>query len=399
MPLSALAVRNAKPTGKPYKLADGGGLYLLVTPTGSRLWRLDYRFGGKRKTLALGAFPDVSVADARDARETARKQLRGGTDPSAAKRKSRQSTAHDQLRGFNSVAQRWFDARRGGWVEGYADRIWSRIKADILPSFGTQDVSAIAPDAVLTALRAIEARGAVETAHRVRNYLEDIFRYAKAEGLVQVNPAVDLSDALATPPPPKRRTAIKAQELPGLLTALKTYDGEVQTRLAIQLALLTFVRTSELRYARIDEFEGLDGTEPLWRIPAERMKMRNPHLVPLASQAVTVVTALTKISPGNGHLFPARSGEGAMSENTMLYALYRMGYHSRATIHGFRGTASTILNEKGFNRDWIERQLAHVERDDVRAAYNTAEWLPQRREMMSWWADYLEGLERGCPAA
>lgn len=390
MPLSSVAIRNAKAQARPYKLADTGGLYLLVNPSGSKLWRFDYRLAGKRKTLAIGAYPVVGLADARDCRDDAKKSLRSAVDPSGRSRNQKLHSAAMGRRTFAMVATRWFDARKEGWVEGYRRRVWSRIVADIIPLVGEKPVDEIDPDDLLEALRRIEGRGAIETARRVKNYLQDVFRYAKSERLVKVNPADDLTDALATPPPPRRRTALKARELPSFLTALQNYDGDERTLLAIRLTLLTFVRTSEVRFARWNEFEDLDGPSPVWRISAERMKMRNEHLVPLAPQAVEVIKSISRLGRAGGFVFPGATDRGVISENTMLFALYRMGYHQRATIHGFRGTASTILNENGFNRDWIERQLAHVERDDVRAAYNAAEWLPQRREMMRWWGSFLD---------
>jgi integrase len=394
MSLTAVGVRNAKSGDKPYKLADSGGLYLLINPQGSKLWRLDYRFDGKRKTLALGNSQDVPLAEAREARDDARKALRNGVDPGDVRKAAKARQVVDESRQFKAVAERWFAARKSRWVEGYSDRIWSRVEADVLPELGSLPVNEVTAEQVLSALRVIEQRGAIETARRVGNYIQDIFRLAKAERLVVANPADDLAAALSARPPAKRRAALKAAELPKFLRDLKSYNGEAQTRLALQLTLLTFVRTSEVRFAQWSEFENLDGAEPLWRIPAERMKMRAEHLVPLSKQAVDVLEGLRKISSGDGSLFPAPTVSGVMSENTMIYALYRMGYHRRATVHGFRGTASTILNEQGFNRDWVERQLAHAERDEVRAAYNAAEWLPQRRKMMAWWADHLDNCQK-----
>lgn len=390
MSLTAVGVKNAKPADKPFKLADSGGLYLLVNPRGSKLWRFDYRFDGKRKTLALGAAQDVALAEARDLRDDARKSLRNGIDPGHARKTAKVRDAVDEAKRFEVVAKRWFEARKGRWVEGYSDRIWSRVQSDVLPDIGPLFVDAITADDVLRVLRAIEGRGAIETARRVGNYIQDIFRLAKAERLVVANPADDLGDALAARPPAKHRAALKAADLPKFLSDLADYQGDAQTRLALKFTLLTFVRTSEVRFAQWDEFEDLDGPEPLWRIPDERMKMRAEHLVPLAKQAVSLLRDIKALTPGDDFLFPAPTVSGVMSENTMIYALYRMGYHSRATVHGFRATASTVLNEKGFNRDWIERQLAHAERDEIRAAYNAAEWLPQRRKMMAWWADFLE---------
>jgi len=391
MPLSSLGIKAALGKAKPYKLVDGDGLYLVVTPTNSKLWRLDYRYGGKRKTLSMGAFPAIKLADARDQREAARRKLKAGEDPALGKGALEARPDSQPRETFADLAKRWFKARQRRWTAAYAMRIWNRIAGDIIPVLGDKAPQDVTSDDVLRALRRIEARGAVETARRIRGYVEDIFKFAKAEKLVQANPADDLLDALATPAPPKRRKALKAKDLPGFLETLSNFRGDIQTRLALRLVMLTFVRTSELRFAQWDEFEDLGGKEPLWRIPGARMKMRNEHIVPLAPQAVSTLKELRKLAGDSEFVFPAPTVAGVMSENTMIYALYRMGYHSRATVHGFRGTASTILNEKGFNRDWIERQLAHVELNEVRSAYNAAQWLPQRRKMMSWWANYLDG--------
>lgn len=222
---------------------------------------------------------------------------------------------------------------------------------------------------------------------------EDIFKFAKAEGLLKLNPAIDIAHALAKPRPTKRRTAVLASDLPDFLKSVSSYHGDEITQTALRFVLLTFVRTGEVRGARWREFEGLDGDQPLWRIPAERMKMRQEHIVPLAPQAVLLLKQLDRPSDPDALVFVPRGGRKPLSENTLIYAVYRMGWHSRATVHGIRGTASTILNEHGFNRDWIERQLAHSERDGVRAAYNSAEWLSGRRTMMEWWANYLQMAE------
>lgn len=282
--LSAIGVRNAQPRATPYKLADAGGLYLLVNPGASKLWRFDYSFDGRRKTLALGAFPEKGLADAREERDEAKRRLRAGADPSAERKGRRGSGATPVVdhRSLRSVATRWFAARKGAWVPSYSSRVWSRIEGDILPALGSRPVGEIQPEKLLAALRQIEARGAIEMARRVKSHLDDLFRYAKSEKLVPFNPCEDLADALATPAPPKRRAALKGRELPEFLRKLDNYDGDPRTKLAIHLTLLTFVRTNEVRFAAWEEFEDLDGKEPLWRIPAERMKMRDEHLVPLA---------------------------------------------------------------------------------------------------------------------
>ena len=390
MSLTVTQITAARPAARPYKMADGGGLYLLVTPSASKLWRLDYRHHERRLTLALGSFPDLKLADARERRDDAKKALRRGLDPAETLGTRRRRIIEAARPTFADLAERWFQARKRRWCEGYALRIWNRIAQDIIPVLGERPPAEITSEEILAALRGIEARGSIETARRVRTYVENIFKFAKAERSVAVNPAEDLVEALQTPPPPKRRAALKARDLPTFLEDLAHYDGEARTRLALEFTLLTFVRTSEVRLAEWSEFEDLRGPEPLWRIPAARMKMRNEHLVPLAPQTVKLLLRLKSLAGASTYVFPAEPPSGVMSENTMIYALYRMGYHSRATVHGFRGTASTVLNEKGFNSDWIERQLAHVDSDEVRSAYNSAQWLSQRRGMMIWWASYLD---------
>lgn len=387
MPLTSLEVKNAVAADKPYKLADGGGLYVLVTTKGARLWRLDYRFAGKRRTLALGAFPKVGLTAARDLRTAAKDLLERGLDPTRLKNGA---PAGDEGARFRVIGERWFEANKGGWAEGYAARVLARLEDDIYPEIGELDVAVIDAQVLLKAIRKIEARGSIEMARRVKNYCSKIFRFAVAEGLAARDPAHDVGAALMRPKPVKHRAALRAVELPTFLQKLESYDGLPLTRLALKFAMHTLVRTNEIRFAVRSEFEGLDGTAPLWRIPGERMKMRSEHIVPLSTQSVALLREILPLA-GNGPLvFPGDAKGGAMSANTMIYALYRLGYHGRATVHGFRGMGSTILNERGFNSDWIERQLAHVERDDVRAAYNSAQWLKERREMMQWWSDYLD---------
>jgi integrase/cold shock CspA family protein len=396
MTLSVLQIQAAKPASKPYKLFDRDNLYLIVTPKGSKLWRFDYRLEGVRKTLALGQFPDVKLAEARDLRDAARKTVRGGDDPAEPRRLKRAEARAKRGRdSFAAIAKRWFAARQRRWCPAYAARIWSRIDDDLIRSVGNRPIQEVTGQHLLAALRKIEERGSVETARRVRCHAEDLFKFARAEGLVADNPAANLIDALARPAPPRHRAALKARDLRPFLEALATYDGEAATRLAVEFVLLTFVRTQEARLAQWDEFEGLEGPSPLWRIPAERMKMRSEHLVPLAPRVVAILLELKTLAEDSPFVFPGVTGAGVMSCNTMIYGLYRMGYHSRATIHGFRRTASTTLNEHGFNADWIERQLAHTEQNDVRSAYNAAEYLAQRRTMMLWWADYIDAVRHG----
>jgi integrase len=388
MPLTDAKLRSLKPAGKPQKIADSGGLHILVTPGGSRLWRLAYRFGGKQKLLALGKYPDVSLANARLAREVARKQLEDGQDPSEVRKAEKRRTKIAAGQTFAAVADEWFDSQKDRWVASYSDRLRRRLDDDLIARLGKRPIAEIEPIEVLDVVRAIERRDAVEMGRRVLQMASAVFRYGVATSRCPRDPTADLRGALRAREPVKRRSALAADALPDFLKRLAAYDGDASTRLALEFALLTFVRTAELRFARWSEFEDLDGDEPLWRIPAERMKMRRAHLVPLSSMAVDVLCRLKQLGGKSELVLPADTRSGVISENTMLYALYRLGYHGRATVHGFRSTASTILNENHFNRDWIEMQLAHAD-GSVRAVYNAAEWLPGRRTMMDWWAEYL----------
>lgn len=388
--LTDTAIRALKPAGKIIKVSDGAGLQLHVQKSGSKLWRFAYRYNGKQQALAIGAYPLVGLSKARSKRDVLQLALDEGRDPAQVLREEKKKASEPEVSTFEAAAKAWFAARKSGWTEGYADRVWSRVEDDLVSEFGSTPIPEVERGEVLAALRKIEARGAIEMAKRVKQYAHDIFRFARAEGWVAINPVDDLGEALAKSPRKKRRAALKAVEMPEFMGKLAAYEGEHLTRLALRLTLLTFVRTSETRFARWSEFEDLDGPEPLWRIPAERMKMRNEHLVPLSRQAVAVVEELRGLKIPGPLLFPAATRSNVISENTMIFALYRMGFHGRATVHGFRGTASTLLNENGFNRDWVERQLAHVEEDEVRASYNAAEWLPKRRRMMQWWANWLD---------
>ena len=389
MPLTDAKLRALKPAAKPYKVSDSEGLHALVTTAGSVLWRFAYRFDGKQKLLALGTYPYVPLIDARAARQEAKRLLREGKDPSherkLEKRRQRVAAGHT----FQAVADEWFELRKDMWAKSYADRLRSRLDADLLPELGNRPIASIEPIEVLDAIRKVEKRDAVEMAKRIMQMASAIFRYGVATSRCARDPTFDLRGALRPPKEVKGRSALPTADLPDFLQRLAAYDGDDLTRLALELVVLTFVRTAELRFATWAEFEGLDGDEALWRIPAGRMKMRRAHLVPLSPQAVLVLAKIKQLHPRSDLLFPAPTRSKVISENTMLYALYRMGYHGRATVHGFRKTASTVLNEQHYNRDWVEMQLAHAE-GSVRSIYNAAEWLPGRREMMRWWADYLD---------
>lgn len=392
MPLTDTGIRKAKPRAQPYKVSDGGGMYLLVTPKGASYWRLDYRFAGKRRTLALGVYPTVTLSNARVRREDARVLLDKNIDPSIAKKASKRLAKLANENTFEAIAREWLQNQRNRLAPRYRALLLARFEADIFPQIGSRLVTNIDAPELLEALRKVEKRGALETARRLRQICGQVFRYAVATGRATRDPSVDLKGALSSPGRKRGHKAMAREELSQFLADVEAYDGDPRTRLALRLIVLTFVRTSELRAARWSEFENLDAQNALWRIPAERMKMKAEHIVPLAPQAITVLRQLRGQSGSDASpfLFPSPSREGFMSYNTMLFALYRLGYHGRATVHGFRAMASTALNEMGFRPDVIERQLAHEERNRVRAAYNRAEYLDQRRDMMNRWANYLD---------
>jgi integrase len=386
MPLTALGVKHAKPKDKPYKLSDEKGLYLLVTPSGGKLWRFDYRFEDKRKTVSFGKWDEVELGDARQRRDTARQAISEGRDPAAP-----EVGPVDPKNYFEAVARDWHASAKIAWTPRYAKLVLGRLEADIFPHLGKEDINSIEPPRLLEVIRKIEDRGALEMAKRVKNHCSEIFQYGIAEGRCRRDPAAEIHRAMKKARPKKHMAAVPPSEFPALVTKLHAYDGDEITKLALQFTLITMVRTQETRFAQITEFEKLDGTDPLWRLSAERMKMSREHLVPLPRQAVKIIKRVQKMFPDSPYLFPATSKTGTISENTMLYALYRMGYHSRQTTHGLRSCASTILNESGrFQPDWIETQLAHADSDKIRGAYNAAIYLPYRRRMLQWWADFVE---------
>jgi len=393
MALNIPQIKNAKPTAKSYKLADGGGLYLLIHTNGSKYWRLKYRFGGKEKTLALGVYPDVSLADAREQRQEAKKHLRNFVDPSEDRKQRKQATVSKTVNSFETVAKEWWNKQVGRWSPDHATRVWGSLEADVLRYLGHRPVSEITTDEVLAVVRRIEKRQALDVAGRVLQRCGSIFRYAIQTRRATNNPTTDCAGALETRKR-QHRLALKKTELPAFLQALKNYDGHPITRLALTLLTITFVRPGELRSASWDE---LDLDNKIWRIPAERMKMGTEHLVPLSRQAIAVLDELRSYTGDDKYLFTGeRSRLKPISDNTMIYAMYRLGYKSRATPHGFRTSASSILNEEGFNPDAIERQLSHMERNQVRGAYTQhAEYLKERITMMDWWGNYLEQLETG----
>ena len=383
-------IRQAKPADKPYKLSDGGGLFLLVKPGGSKLWRLKYRFGGKEKLLAIGSYDKgVSLKKAREERDKARKQLVEGIDPGASRKEEKHAEREQIENTFRAIALNWAETYGAHWTESHRARVVTSLEADAFPALGDLPIREITPPMVIEVIRAVESRGALDVASRVLQRTSSIFRFAIQTGRATYNPASDMRGVLKTRKV-EHRSTISQGELPEFLKKLDSYSGDPITKLALRLIILTFVRTGELRGARWEEFD-VDQRE--WRIPAERMKMRSPHIVPLSPQALAV---LEELQPLTGHfdlLFPSqRDHQRPISENTLLYALYRLGYHKRATVHRFRALASTILNETGFRPDVIERQLAHVERNKVRAAYHRSEYLEERQKMMDWWGKCIESM-------
>lgn len=387
MPLTDITCKNAQPEAKPRKIADGGGLYLEVMPNGRKYWRMKYRFSGKEKRLAFGVYPEVTLAEARDHRTEARKVLAAGNDPGETKKEAKRLTALKAANNLEAIAREWHKQHEHEWAKHYARDVINRLETHIFPKLGNRPIADIAATEILSVLRVIEKSGALDMAQRMMQTCGQVYRYAIAAGYTHHNPVADLRGALKTPVR-KNHAHLKADELPEYLQKLEAYDGDPQTKLALKLLLLTFVRTTELRGALWQEVN-FDKAE--WRIPASRMKMKDPHIVPLSTQAIAVLRELQKHSGNREHVFPNQQRPTkCMSENTMLFALYRMGYHSRATGHGFRATASTILYENGYTEDLVERQLAHAKRNKVRAAYDHAQFIEPRRKMMQWWADYIE---------
>jgi integrase len=390
--LTDIKLRNLKPRATVYRRADAAGLCIEISPSGAKLWRYRYRYNGKASMLSLGEYPAVSLSEARELRAAMRKRLHAGENPAEARRAAKHAKLAAARNTFESVAIEWVEKQEGRWTLHHALDVQRSLVKEAFPAIGGRPISEIEPPEILRCLKAIEQRGAVEVAHRTAQRIAAVFRYAVLTGYTKYNPAADLRGAIATRKV-KHMTALPREEVPAFLDKLENYDGQPETALALRLLVLTFVRTGELIGARWEEFD-FDKAE--WRIPAERMKMREAHVVPLSTQSIEALRALHQITGEAPLLFPSRSNaHKPMSNNTMLFALYRMGYHSRATGHGFRALASTTLNEQGWAPDVIERQLAHAERNKVRAAYNRAQYLPERRKMMQAWADHLDALRHG----
>ncbi|HAM4196627.1 TPA: tyrosine-type recombinase/integrase [Escherichia coli] len=393
MKLNARQVDAAKPREKAYKLADGAGLYLEVVPSGSRYWRMKYRFNGKEKRMAFGVYPAVSLAQARALRDDAKKKLAEGIDPSLAKKEEKLVRDVQLNNTFQAVALEWHGTKVSRWSEGYASDIIEAFNKDIFPYIGQQPVNEIKPLVLLNVLRRIESRGATEKAKKVRQRCSEVFRYAIVTGRAEYNPAADLTSAMSGHES-KHYPFLTVEELPDFFKALAGYTGSPLVVLAARLLILTGVRTGELRGAFWSEF---DLEKAVWEIPAERMKMKRPHLVPLSTQALEIVQQLKVMSGQYPLVFPERNDpRKTMSEASINQVFKRIGYTGRVTGHGFRHTMSTILHEEGFNTAWIETQLAHVDKNAIRGTYNHALYLEGRREMMQWYADYINANHNSC---
>ena len=397
--LTALEVRNAKHKEKPYKLTDGKGLFLHVSTTGKKTWRYRFELSGKESVYVLGEYPVMLLEAARNKRADIREMVKAGINPAEEKRnqkhaveKAKQEEKKLAANSFEIVAHEWHDHRRERWTPAYAAANLTKLRNDVFPAIGSMPVDQITPPMVLQIIRSVESRGAGETARKCLEMMNSVFRYAIQTGRASYNSAADMRGVLKS-----RRVQhhpmINPNDLPNFLRILTKSDIHTTTKLAIQFTMLTAARSGEVRGATWKE---IDLGKKLWVIPAERMKMRSVHIVPLTTQALTILNRLNILHGDSGLIFPGiHHPEKPLSENTMLFALYRVGYHSKMTMHGFRALFSTICNEAGFMPDAIERQLAHKEKNAIRAAYHRSEYMPERIKMMQWWADYLQGSEHG----
>lgn len=393
--LSDIQARKAKPKDKPYKLTDEKGLYLYITPQGGKLWRFDYRYEGKRKTLSFGAYPDVGLSDARDKRDEARKLIAAGGDPATQRKAAKAATAERTANSFEVIAREWHQTHMTDKTEDHAKRTLTRLEKDVFPWIGARPLAEIEAPEILAVLRRIEQRGANELAHTAKRTIGQIFRFAIATGRASRNPVPDLQGALKPVAVEHYAAITDPVKIGELLRAVDGYTGELATSCAFRLSFLVMLRPGEVRKA---EWQEINIERKEWRIPAHKMKMRDEHIIPLSRQAIEIFEEIRPLTGSGRYVFPSvRTHERPMSENTITGALRRLGYTGdEMTAHGFRAMASTRLNESHlFHADAIERQLAHGERDTVRAAYHRAQYLPERIKMMQWWADYLDGLKNG----
>lgn len=384
--LNISSIKSAKPKNKPYRLSDGKGLFLLINPNGSKWWRFHYRFSGKQKTLSMGVFPDISLAQARTKIDEARKLLATNIDPSVERKKA--NTANDTQNHFKSIAESWLELKASKWSEGHTKEVKRTLELNIFPFIGQTPIKDISTTKIISILKHVEKRGSLEMLKKLRQRCNGIFLYAKVMGLIDNNPVEGIEMVLKSNIR-QNFNSIKLEELPELINAINSEPLDITTRVGLWLAMYTLQRTSEIRFATWDEF---DFDKKLWTIPAERMKMKREHIVPLPSQVIELLLELKEVTGEYTYVFSSlrKPYDKPFSENAMLFALYRMGFRGRMTVHGFRHLGSTSLNEEGFDSRYIEKQLSHEDRNKVRGAYNKAEYLSERIEMMQWWADRLE---------
>lgn len=386
MALTELAIKNLKPKDRAYRITDGGGLSLEVSPSGGKLWRWRYYHNGKEQILALGKYPAISLSEARKRRDEARELVDAGKHPTREKKLSKLRKAHEGENTFEKVARRWMDLKTQSLNEKYRKQSLARMEQHVFPKIGALPISEITIPDVVAVVEAISNRGTVETARRMKQLIGQIFRYAAQRGLCVHNPAGDLRDILPSVER-KHHACIDIDELPTLLAKLESRDGDL-TKHATKLMMLTFLRTNELIGAKWGE---IDWSREEWHVPKERMKMKRPHIVPLARQSIAILKELQEYTGDTDYIFySSRSKSNHISNGAVLMGLRRMGYQGIMTGHGFRTLASTILHEKNYNSDWVERQLSHEDEDKIRGAYNRAQHLLERKKMMQDYADLLD---------
>ncbi|WP_295380413.1 integrase arm-type DNA-binding domain-containing protein [uncultured Pseudacidovorax sp.] len=391
MKLTDTKLRNLTTPGKH---ADGGGLYLEITPAGGRYWRMKYRFAGKEKRMAFGVYPEVSIKDARTKRDAAKQALARGDDPGEIKKAAKAKAVFQAANTFKAVAEDWLAHQAGRWEDITLKRTRASLEADVYPAFGETPIADVTTRRVMDLVKRIEKRGAGEIALRVLQRIKAIFRYAVTHQRIDHNPMLDLVPGeILKPRRVNHRAALSQEELPAFLRSLDAYGGDPHTANALRVLMLTATRPGEVRGARWSE---IDLEARIWRIPADRMKMRNEHLIPLSDQAVEVLQQMQPLSGDGALVFPSPFYPSKpLSENTFNSAMARMGYKNSATAHGFRALFSTVANESGWNGDVIERQLAHAERNSVRAAYDRGLRLAERQKLLQWWADYIDQKRAG----
>ena len=394
-PLNDAFLRKIKANPKDYggkKFPDGGGLYFYISPAGGTLWQMAYRFNGKQKTISFGEYPIIGLRDARDYTVDAKRLIYNGVDPLEQKKAVKAAEIAETQNTFEAIARECHDKLKSKWSADHADRKWHYLEKDVFPTFGNTPIKNITPRELLTLLEKIQARGAIDVAHRIKSLCGEVFRYGIYTDRCDRDPTQDLKGVLI-PKRNKHMATITSPEKVGeLLRAIDGYQGDITTQCALKLAPYVMLRPGEIRHA---EWSEISFDRKQWKIPADKMKMSRPHIIPLSNQVIAILKTIERLTGQGNYVFPSRfSKDSPMSENTLNAALRRLGFtKEKMTSHGFRGIASTLLHENGFKSDVIEAQLAHAERNKVKAAYNHAEYLTERTDMMQWWADYLDSLK------